>query len=78
MLGGKIPKMAAGVGVHLQDGRTGVVLRCLLDQKMQDQKKVWVACSDTSYCECDTERLSFKSPYSGRLGPESLNVSDCM
>lgn len=36
--------------------------------------KVWIAVSDGSLCQCDSESLCLESPFKGRLGPESLNL----
>ena len=69
VLGGKMAFLTTGSGVDLKDGRTGVIVQFC---KLED--KVWVALSDSSLYECEVKSLYFKSPYTGRLGPQSLDV----
>jgi len=69
VLGGKMAFLTTGSGVDLKDGRTGVIV-----QFCKSEDKVWVALSDSTLCECEVKSLYFKSPYTGRLGPQSLDV----
>jgi hypothetical protein len=67
VLGGRIPTLDLRAQVDLRDGRMGVVVaQCKTD-------KAWVA-THTSFVESDDTTLYLKSPYTGRLGPESLKL----
>jgi hypothetical protein len=67
VLGGRIPTLELRAQVDLQDGRMGVVVaQCKND-------KAWVA-THTSFFESDDKMLYLKSPYTGRLGPETLKL----
>jgi hypothetical protein len=84
VLGGQIPMLREGAAVSLKDGRSGVIVHCcrtdastivpVVSTGPANASKVWIALSDGSLSECESKSVYLASPFTGRLGPESLRL----